>query len=162
MPFMSALAITAAAVGTVGTIQQGQAAEAQGKSAQNLAEYNASVEKQKAVATRQRATFDQQRQAKRAAAEKSSLIAKLGAAGGLGSPVAGDLVGEQAEELELEGLLIGYQGEVGAKQSESQATLDSLQGSLASKRGKNLKTAAFIGAGSSLLTGFGNSYSSRG
>ena len=142
-------------VAAYGQYQQGQAAEKEAKSAQNMANYNAKVEEQKAEAIRKRAAFDQKRQAKQASEARSSLIARLGTSGGLGSPVAGDLVAEQESELELENLLIGYQGEVGAKKAESQATLDRLQGSLASKKGKNLRTASYYGAGSSLLTGFG-------
>ncbi len=133
-------------------------ARVEGKSARNIAEFNAQVEEQKAEAIRQKAIFDQKRQAKRGAEIKSSQIAKLAGAGGLGSLVAADLIEEQAAELELENLLIGFEGEVGAKRAESQAELDRLQGRLAKQRGKSAARAANIRfgtqVGTSFLTGF--------
>jgi hypothetical protein len=127
---------------------------AEGKSAQNIANYNAAVSEQEAAAQRQKARFEQERQAKEAERKKSAQIAKIAGAGGLGSPVAADLVAEQAAELELENLLIGYEGEVAAKRAESQATLDRLQGKLAKQRGKNAARAANVGFGMQ-LTGLG-------
>lgn len=142
------------------------ALRAEGESAQNIANFNAAVAEQQAKAERQRAKFASQRQAKKAAAIKSELEAKLGQAGGLGSPVAADLAVEQAEELELENLLIGFEGETAARRAENQAALDRLQGEIAKKRGKSRATAANIRfatqvattpvgkKGGTLLTGF--------
>ena len=142
------------------------AARAEGKSRQNIADFNAAVAEQQAKAERQRAGFASKRQAKKAAAIKSALEAKLGQAGGLGSPVAADLAAEQAAELELENLLIGFEGETKARRAESQAELDRLQGKIAKQRGKARGRAANIkvgmqlatlpvgGAGGKLLTGF--------
>ena len=139
---------------------------AEGKSAQNIANFNAAVAEQQAEAERQRAGFAAKRQAKKAAQIRSGLTAKIAKAGGLGSPVAADLAAEQAAELELEGLLIGFEGEVAAGRAESQATLDRLQGKLAKQKGKNLARAANIrfatqlatipagASGGTLLTGF--------
>ncbi|KKK98866.1 hypothetical protein LCGC14_2638470 [marine sediment metagenome] len=129
-----------------------------GKSAQNIANFNAEVAKQEAIGIRKRAAFAQKRQAKRGVAAKSALIAKLGE--GLTSPVAGDLIAEQAVETELENLLIGFEGEVRARQAESQAELDILQGRLAKQRGKSAGRAANIQFGTQLatlgfLSGFG-------
>ena len=129
-----------------------------GKSAQNIANFNAEVAKQEAIGIRKRAAFAQKRQAKRGVAAKSALIAKL--ATGLTSPVAGDLIAEQAAETELENLLIGFEGEVKARRAESQAELDILQGRLAKQRGKSAGRAANIQFGTQLatlgfLSGFG-------
>ena len=146
-------AIAGTAVATYGQYQQGQAAEAQGKSQQDMANYNARVAEQNAKAKELRAGFAQKRQAKKAAEIKSSQIAKLAAGGGLGSPVAGDLVAEQASELDLENLLIGYEGQVGAEQSRSQATLDRMQGGLYNKAGKATAKRAKIGAASTFGLG---------
>lgn len=146
--------LLATIVGTAGILQQGVAAEAQAESQQNIATYNALVQKREAEARRQRGAFAQKRQAKKAAEIESVLIARLGAAGGLGSPVAADLAAEQAAELELENLLIGYEAEVGAERALSQARLDKLQGKVFRQRGKQQKTASQIGAGTTLLMGF--------
>lgn len=140
------------------TLSGAKGIRAEGKSAQNIANFNAAVAEQGAKAELQKAAFASKRQAKRAVETKSALTAKLAAGGGLGSPVAGDLVGAQAEELELENLLIGFEGEVAASKLESQATLDRLEGELARKRGKSAARAANIQFGvqvATLLSGFG-------
>ncbi len=129
-----------------------------GKSAQNIAEFNAQVSEERAKAARAKAAFAQKRQAKRGVAAKSALIAKLGT--GLTSPVAADLIAEQAAETELENLLIGFEGEVAAGQAESQAVLDRLQGKLAKQRGKAAGRAANVQFGTQIaslafLSGFG-------
>ena len=159
---MGALAIPLIIAGTTisaaGAIQAGRVAEAEGKSRQNIAEYNALVQEREAEAIRQQAGFESKRQAKRAARVKSTLTAELGAAGGLGSLVAGDLAAEQAAELELENLLIGFGGEVAAGRAETQAELDRLQGKLYRRRGKAEKAASYYRAGGTLLTGFGTAY----
>lgn len=153
---------TAALYGTglaaVGALQQGRAEKSAQKSAQNMANYNAAIQEREAKALRQKAVFEQQRQAKRGERVKSSLIAALGAAGGLGSPVAADLAAEQAAELELENILIGYEGEIGAERALSQAQLDRLQGKIYKQRGKTLKRASYFGAGTTLLKGFGEAF----
>ncbi len=134
------------------TLSGAKGLRAQGQSEQNIAEFNARVSGQRAVAERAKAGFAQKRQAKKAVAIQSALEAKLGARGGIGSPVAADLIGEQAEELELESLLIGFEGEVLAQQSESQAELDRLQGRLARQRGKSAARAANVDFGVQLET----------
>ena len=133
-----------------------------GKSAQNIANYQAAVAEQEAKAMRARAKFGQIRQAKAAERIKGALVAKLAHAGGLGSPVAADLTAEQAAELELENLLIGYEGEVEAKRAESQAILDRLQGQMAKQTAKSKARAANVQFGmqiaslaSPFLPGFG-------
>ncbi len=118
------------------TLSGAKGIRAQGKSEQNISEFNAKVAENQAEAQRNKAAFAQKRQAKKGVAIQSALEARLGKSGGTGSAVAGDLVGAQAEELELENLLLGFEGEVFAGQAESQAELDRLQGKLAKQRGK--------------------------
>lgn len=130
---------------------------AQGRSAQNIAEYNAQVAEQEAKAARAKTEFEQRRQAKAGARVKSALRTKIAVAGGGVQPL---LEAVQAAELELENLLIGYEGEVVARRAESQAVLDRLQGQLARQRGKTAARQASIQFGmqvASLLTGFGGS-----
>lgn len=134
------------------TLSGAKGLRAEGRSAQNIANFNAAVEEQKAIAERKKAAFAQKRQAKKAAEIKSTLTAKLGAAGGIGTLVAADLTGEQAAELELENLLIGFEGEVAARRAESQAVLDRLQGKLARQRGKSAARAANIAFATQLAT----------
>lgn len=124
------------------------------ESQQNIAAYNAAVQKREAEAVRARAKFAQTRQAKRAEEIKSRLTARIGAAGGIGSPVAADLAAEQAAELELESMLIGFEGEIAAGRALSQAQLDKLRGKVAIQRGEREALAANIRLGTTLLTGF--------
>lgn len=149
------LMFAGAILGGVGQLQAGAAAKAQAISQQNLAEYNARVQEREAEALRMKAKFATQRQAERGARIKSRMTAKIAAAGGLGSPVAIDLAAEQAAELELENLLIGFVGETEAQRAETQAEIDRLSGRMARRRGISAETAGRIGAGTSLLTGFG-------
>jgi len=145
------------------TLSGAKGIRADAKNQQRIAEYNAKVAEQQAEAERQRAAFASKRQAKKAAEIKSALTAKIAGAGGLGSPVAADLAAEQASELELENLLIGYEGETKALRAKQQAQLDRLQGEAAYLRGKSAARQANIGFGMqlagmaapSLLSGFG-------
>jgi hypothetical protein len=66
--------------------------------------------------------------------------------------VAGDLVAEQASELELENLLIGFEGEVASQQSLNQAELDRLSGKLSKQRGKAAARGANVGFGIQLAS----------
>lgn len=146
------------AVGVAGQIQVGRVAQTQAQSAQNIADYKAAVMEQEAKAIEQRATFEQKRQAERATRIRSALTAKIGAAGGLGSPVATDLAAEQAAELELENLMIGFEAEVGARRALSQAEIDRLTGRVARRRERAAVTAGRIRVGETLLTGFGRAF----
>ena len=117
---------------------------AEGEAAQNAA-------KAAAVERRARSKFDSIQQAKKAERIKGALQAGIAKAGGAGSPVAADLSAEQAAELELENLLIGYEGETEAKR-----TLH--QGKIAKMKAKNAARAANVGFGTQVaslgLTGF--------
>lgn len=143
-------------LGIYGQMATGQAMKQQAAGQKSIAEYSARVAERDAEAIRQKSIFDQKRQAKRAARIKSSQTAALAHAGGLGSPVAGDLAAEQSAELELENLLIGYEGQVGAQRQLSQAAIDRASGKIAMQKGSSYATAGYIGAGSSLLSGFGD------
>ncbi len=150
LPFISA------GVGAAGAIQQGNVARAEAKSAQNIDNFNAQLQEREAEAERARAGFASKRQAEEAARIKSAQVVDIAKAGGLGSPVARDLVSEQAAELEFENLLIGFEGEVRARKAKSQAELDILQGKFTGSRGRNLQRASTvraIGRGSQVFLG---------
>ena len=75
---------------------------AEGESAKNIAEFNAQVAEQEGKSAQLRAGFDQIRQEDEAQRIKSVLRAGIGGAGGGASKVKFNLLGEQAEESELE------------------------------------------------------------
>ena len=153
---MGALAIPLIIGGTglaaAGQIQAGRAAAAEGRSASRIAAYNAAVQELEAKAIRKKGAFDQMRQAKHAARVLSTQRVALAGQGAYGS---GLLEEEQEAELELENLLIGYEAETAARRAESQAVVDRMTGELAKQRGKAGRQAGYVGAGATLLTGFG-------
>jgi hypothetical protein len=156
-----ATALTAAGIGLQAgsKIYAGRVAEAQAKSQESMAEYNAAVAEQNAKMVEQKTTFDQLRQLKRGRTIMGTLRVRQGASGArmdVGAPLmAAD---EQAIELELENLLIGYEGAIAAARYRSQAEMFGMEADIAGERGKHAKRAGYIGAGTSLLTGFGAMY----
>ncbi len=154
-------------------VKSSQAQAASLESQQNIAEFNARIARQEASAEEERTAFAQRRQAEQARAVAGSLRAQLGASGavlGAGAPLA--LEAKQAEESELESLLIGYEGAIAASRIRSEATNLSLQGQLFGRQARQVRQAgaisvgatalaspssqAFVSApGRSLLTGFG-------
>jgi hypothetical protein len=128
--------------------------KADAKSRQNIANFNAQVADQEATAKRQATKFAQKRQAEEAERIKGRQKVAIAKAGGIGSPVAEDLMAGQAAELELENILLGFEGEVAATQAERQGALDIAGGKAARRRGTAAKKAKNIQAGTTLLQGF--------
>jgi hypothetical protein len=124
------------------------------KSRENLAKFNARVAENEATSKRQATRFASKRQAENAARIKSRQKAGIAAAGGTGSEVAEDLQAAQATELELENLLLGFEGEVSAQQSKEQAKLGRAQARIIRKKGQSEALAANIKFGTTLLAGF--------
>ena len=153
--------LTALAVGAmVGSqVYQGMAASAQGKSEQNMANYNAQIQQQQADAIEKETAIKQKRQAQAAERKRSSLLAGLGASGAVttrGAPL--ELMAAQAKESEQKVLDIGYEGATAASRARSRARLDIMGGKLARKRGRQKATGAYIGAGASLIGPFARKY----
>jgi hypothetical protein len=126
------------AVSTVGAIQQG-------KSAQNLANYNAQVAQNDAIAARQKAAFDAAAQDRQAKLFAGTQRASMAATGGELLDMQ-DVADMSAEEAELENLAIRYGGEMGYRAGQQGADLARFQGKVA-------KQTAQGKAASSLLTG---------
>lgn len=136
------------------TLSGAKGIRAQGRSEQNIAEFNAKVAEQEGKAAKIKSGFESIQQAKEAQRIKSRQIAGIGEAGGAGSPVALDISAEQAIELELENLLIGFEGEVALLRSIQKATGLRLQGQAARQASKSAARRANIQFGTQLLTGF--------
>jgi hypothetical protein len=125
-------------------------------SAQNAADaqkqaldYNADVMDAQAQSEREAAAFAETQQREQAAklrARQRVAYASSGIDLSEGTPL--EVLGQQAGEMEMDALTIRYNGEVKAKQSESQAAIYRMQGAQAKKAG-------VANAGSSLLTGLG-------
>lgn len=124
-----------------GQMEAAQAAEA-------TAKYNQRLQEQQAREIERRTQFQQQRQAEAAQRVEGRMRAAMGKAGAVstvGSPLL--LQAKQASESELENLLIGREGYISAEQARATGRMDLYQSKVA-------KRAAYIGAGSTLLTGF--------
>jgi hypothetical protein len=150
------LVVGGTAMSAAGSIQGGMAAEAEGKSQQNMSNYNAALQEREAQQVEARTALQQKQQAEAADRAQSTMRAGLGASGAVttdGSPLL--IQAEQASQAEMENLMIGYSGQQEATAARSQGTLDVMSGKIARQRGQAGKTAGYLGAGSTLLTGFG-------
>ena len=151
----AALMVAAAGMQAGGQIYSGMAAAAEGKSAQNMAEYNAKLAEREAAMTEQKTAIEQRRQAGEAERRRSAMQAGMGAAGVVSTEGTPLLIQQtQAQESEFENMMIGYHGAEEAAALRSQATLQRLQGRQARQAGKAARMGSFIGAGGSLLSGF--------
>lgn len=160
---MALLAIAGTIASAVGQVQAGQAAAAEGKTQQQMSEYNAKLQEREAATDEQRTTLESKRQAQDADRRRSSMLAELGSSGVVttsGSPLL--ILGEQAEQNEIDNMMIGYDGRQRQQAMRSGASLSRMEGSYARARGKNAKTAGYVGAGASLLHGFGATYTASG
>jgi hypothetical protein len=158
-----AIMAVSAAMSAYGQYQQGQAAAAEGEAAQGMAEYNAKLQEREAQQIEAKTAYDQRREAAAADRRMSSLRAGFGASGIVsteGTPLL--IQATQAAESEMDNLMIGYEGQQQAQASRSGASLSRLEGDIARQKGRNQRTGSFIGAGSTLLSGFGSMGSSGG
>ena len=131
-----------------------EGARADAESRQNMANYNAKVQEQEAAAKRTATKFASKRQAEQAHREKSMMLAKGAKDGGVGSLVFEDIQAGQAAELELEGLLLGFEGETMASKAGKQGDMDIASGKAARQRGKSQSMASQVRFGTTLLQGF--------
>ncbi len=149
------LALWGTGLAAAGMVQQGMAASAEAKSAEALAEYNAKVQAREARAIEQRTAFAQTRQAKAGARTMATMRARMGKAGvvaGAGTPLL--IQAKQASELELENLMIGFEGGIEAGRARSQAEIDRMQAGIYKRKARAERIGGYMGAGATLLTGF--------
>jgi hypothetical protein len=142
LPYITAAAAAAGtALSVMGQIQAGKAQK-------GMAEYNAAVDRNNAIAARQSAKYDADRMRDNTRKLLAMQRAKYGMSGGgfSGTPL---LVMEQtAKEAEMDAQAVEYGGELKATGYESQATMSEYEGRVA-------KRASYSKAFSTLLTGAG-------
>jgi hypothetical protein len=129
---------TGAAVSTAGAVQQG-------KSARNLANYNAKIAQNDAIAARQKAEFDARAQDRQARLFAGRQRASMAATGGELLDM-GDIMDMSVEEAELERLAILYGGNMGFEAGQQRAQLAGFGGAVAKQKARSA-------AAKSLLTG---------
>ena len=138
------------AVSTLGAIQQG-------KSAQNLANYNAQIAQNEAIAARQKAEFDAKAQERQARLFAGSQRASMASTGGELLDM-GDVVDMSAEEAELENLAIRYGGEMGFRAGQQRAQLAGFEGAVAKQKARGEAVKSLL-TGSSSTAQMGAKYS---
>jgi len=155
------IAVTALAgtgVQAFGMYQQGQAAKAQGKAEQDIANYNAQVAEQQAEEERRAAAFQAQkheREGEALQARQKALYAK-GGVSLQGSPLS--VLADSAYELEMDRLMILRDGRIKEGQMRSRAATSRMQGSAAAQRGRNQYYGSMLSAGGTILSGTSNAY----
>lgn len=154
-----AATIGAGVLGGVGSIKQGQAAEASAKSQANVLRANADQEMVRAGQERamaQRAAEDKQIETDRLAGRQRAVAAASGGGtGGTAALIEAETAGEGKFHSDLE----LWKGEEKAKGLESQATIDRLSALDKERSGKAARKASYISAGSQILGSIGSAYS---
>ena len=147
----AATAVVGAGVSAVSSMQQG-------KSAQNLANYNAQIAQNDAIAARQKAEFDARAQERQARLFAGTQRASMAATGGELLDM-GDVGDMSAEEAELENLAIRYGGEMGYRAGQQRATVARMQGAAAKQKATGQAASSLL-TGASSAAGIGAKYSS--
>ena len=148
------LAMMAMASSAAGTVASTLGAVQQGKSAQNLSNYNAQLAQNDAIAQRDKAAFDAKAQERKA---------KLFAGTQRASTSGGELLDMQdvfdmtATEIKLEELAILHGGEMGYRAGQQGADLARFQGEVAKQTAQG-KAAGSLLTGASSVAGMGAKY----
>ncbi len=151
-----AMSTAGAAYSGISAYQQGQAESAQNK-------YNAELEQQHAKEIEKATEVKQQRQAEEAARAMSTMEAGMGKAGIVstaGTPLM--IQAKQASELELQNLMIGYEGGIEAGQARSQAEIYKMKSKAARQAGMSGLISGGLTAGGTLLAGFSKNSGGKG
>jgi hypothetical protein len=124
-----------------------------GEEANAVAQYNQQVKQREAEAEEQKAIIQSRKQAQEASRRIAEIRAGFGISGvasTAGTPLA--ILAEQTRQSELENREIGYEG-------TQQSTRLRNEGEMIAYEGRSARRASRIGAGATLLTGFGKVYS---
>ena len=134
----------------ISSIVGAMSAVSAGESQKQAADYNADVMDAQAQSERDAAAFEETRQREANSKLKArQRVAYLSSGVDLSEGTPLEVLGSQAGEMEMDAMAIRYNGEVKARQSESQAEIYRMQGNQA-------RTAGYTNAGSSLMTGAGS------
>tara|TARA_R110002126_G_scaffold235814_1_gene379500 strand:- start:276 stop:743 length:468 start_codon:yes stop_codon:yes gene_type:complete len=140
------------ALGTgFGAVTSAVGASQQGKSAQNLSNYNAEIAKNDAIAARQKAEFDAAAQERKAKLFGGTQRASMAATGGELLDMQ-DVVDMYETEAELENLAIRYGGDMGYRAGQQRADISRFEGSVAKQKAQG-KAAGSLLTGASSVAG---------
>lgn len=157
---MQALAIVGMAMSAVGAIQQGNAQAANYQAQAMANKRNAEVARLNAEATAQQAAQAEDAQRRRARELGGRNRASL-AQNGVGDGGTNALVIDQsAKEAEMDALNIRYEGELRRRGLLNDSENLKYAAKINSMNASSARTAGYIGAGTSLLTGMAKYYGS--
>jgi len=152
---LGAMMAASAAASAIGAIQQGMAAQAQAKSAQDAANYNATIKRQQAASELQQANAREEQQRRGTRQVLGQQRAALAQAGiGMGGSAL-DIEEQSADRAELDALTMRYEGDLRSKGLLAAAEGAEYEGRAAISAGKNAMTGAYLSAGASLLSAAG-------
>jgi len=148
------LLVVSAAVGAVGAIQQGEAANDAAKANAQAMEYNAASDRARAVQASAMAGIkeDEQRRVGR-----SVVGEQLASSASAGAGLNGDLLRQSIFNVESDAGAIRYEGALKSAGLNDQATMGMFEAGNARKRGESAQTAGYLNAAGSLLNA-GSSY----
>jgi hypothetical protein len=147
--------IAGAIAGTVGAIQQGRAAAAQGQAEQDILNFNAAQKIKEAEEIRAAASEEAAKFARKAKAFKGAQRVAIARGGVLATGTPALLLEETAQELEADRLAILEQGFLRGEFAESQAFGQRFAGTAARARGRNIRRGSLLTAGGIAASGIG-------
>jgi hypothetical protein len=157
----TALAYAAAAsavIGVIGSIQQGNQAEAAAESQANMDEYNAKKADQQAEHANRMAGIKEDDQRRRLRAAVGNQIASSAEAGaGLNS----DLIRQSLYDGEMDTAAIRYEGALQADGYSSSAAMSRSNAEISRRQGKSAVTASYLNAAGSLVGAASSYYGSK-
>lgn len=152
-PIVPILMIASTAISAVGAIAQGQAQAASYQSQAQASDYNAQVNEQNAQQVRLEASREEDDFRRKYRQFRGSQIASVAQAGIGFEGTGGDLIEESDINAEMDALSIRYEGEMRARQSLQQATLDRYDASASRLNAKSAKKAGYLAGTGALLSG---------
>lgn len=149
----TALIAASAGLSALGTIAQGQAANAQGKAQQRAAEYNASIQEMQAKQVSREANLEEEATRRRIRQILGGQRAEL-AESGIGFEEMGQsLIDDSSKFGELEALNVRYAGETQRRGLLAGANLSRFEGRAARQAGRNARNLSYLKAGTQLAEG---------
>jgi len=149
----STIGLIGAGISAVGSIVSGYQQYQAGKSQAKYMEAQSRLNYANARNARQAAGVEEDRQRRLNRIRAGKTAAASAQSGALLSGTALDVAQQNAEENEMDALLIRYNGELRARGFLNQASTDRYNAATSRSNASQALTGGFIGAGTSLLTG---------
>lgn len=158
---MEFVPIISGVVSAIGSIAGGNAAAATSERNAQMADYNARVANMQADSALQAANANEEAKRRENAANRGAQNAALAENGMLGTETGYDLTTQSALNTELDALNIRYQGQVTANNYRNQSQLDTYDAANSRANASAQRTAGYMGAAGSVLSGVGGYYTNQ-